>query len=123
MNELPVANDVISKFRLPPGFKLEAWWEPGGDAISLQLAANVQDSRNPNERVLIHACNLVDGLDMSRCGDDLAALFRVHITNLVREMWWHELDEWLTYDGVHVKDPHPSRHIDTSNNSQQKGNN
>lgn len=49
------------------------------------------------------------------------------IIKYVKNAWLHELKEWLTYKGEHVLgDPHPTKiasTLDTSNNSQQKGNN
>lgn len=49
------------------------------------------------------------------------------VVRYVKNAWLHELKEWLTYKGEHVLgDPHPTKiasTLDTSNNSQQKGNN
>ena len=103
----------IQRYTYKPGWHLTTRTEPGGlqfapfphvDGKLYNLRLNIdfsaEDSRNPGRRIALHAERLIPA------GIPEEGLLRRWLIDVLQDIEYHELREWLRYDGQLVDDPH-----------------
>lgn len=109
-----IAADVVRRYRVPPNMRVELIGSPTSPhphawAVRVEhRAPDVTDQTIPvRDRRLVTTASVI--LDHQVAGlppEVLAGTLRHLIERAVRQLWDHELREWLTFDGDHVDPPH-----------------
>jgi hypothetical protein len=93
---------TVSRFTYKPGCRFVVGQRYEG--IDISLHAKVPDALNPKTVIPVHIWRTLDRWQCLRFTD---AEVKFTVQSLVREFELHEIDEWLKFDGEHVRDPHP----------------
>lgn len=103
---------ISSKISYKPGWKINIQDYASATSINgydpyiyLILTMFQPNLDRPNEQIKLQFSKTIDPYSISRMTDE--QIVEYIISGLVREAELHEMDEWLKYDGIHVKEPHP----------------
>jgi hypothetical protein len=103
--------EVARRFSFRPGVEIHLRYEPEMDMLEIGVMAEATDARDwdrvEQRRAKVYSPFKVPGLmvttgksfDVGRAKDTL-----IHA---LRTLEQHEFDEWLRFDGEHVRNPHP----------------
>lgn len=116
MDQLERVRSLLAKITYKPGWVITAFEhgvmrEPKNEysfydptRIYIRILCLQPDTVTGRETEISHHSSL-SRYDVANMKD--ADVVGYLISNAIRHMELHEMDEWLRFDGVHVRDPHP----------------
>lgn len=103
MSEVPIG--LLDYCRFKPGYDFSADWYLD-EGITINIHADVEDSRNPGQRIVVTTPTLVpEDMDLA---DE--TLFLSFLRQALIKFAIHEVDEWFRYRGKLVNDPHSAEY-------------
>lgn len=98
-------NDFVNRFSYKPGWQFvlqDFRWDRMDNLVRLDVSARVQDVMNPEKTILI-------GETVTFPMTEQEDIISYRLLALVNSMERHEIEEWLRFDGIPVRNPHPER--------------
>lgn len=106
LNELEA---LVATIKYKPGSKFKVREDYPYDDINLIMRLMVDNVNEPSKRIELRSMNRYP-MSLVHQWDKDRALYE--ILKLVRQMENHETDEWLTVEGVRLKEPHPEEKLE-----------
>lgn len=117
MTPMDKLQDMLMHITYKPGWEIVAEWgktsfiggkDKYGRDIMLRISYKTPDVITPDRQVKIGRVRRIDVWMLAHTEEEHLeeALYR-EIEYLIREAEEHEFREWLRFDGIPVRDPHP----------------
>lgn len=109
-DQLERVRSVLQKVTYKPGWVITAFdhrtiQEPKNDFFSFHLCLQPDIVSGRQTEIAHHSSLSI--FDLANMKDDQVITY--FVTNAIRDMEMHEMDEWFKFDGFHVRDPHPEK--------------
>lgn len=108
MNQLHRLQEIIKRVTYKKGWRLTAAMDrfPNCGIISLFVTVTIPDANNLTlPPLMICRSNTITEWELEQLSD--AQIVEFPISTLIRDMEAHEFAEWLKFDGVCIRNPHP----------------
>lgn len=97
--------DIISKIKYKSGYEFKVFNNKRNDTIEILIRYTTIDSANGGPITLDSLCCITK--ETLVYNTDIKEFIFSFIRETISRMELHEVDEFLKYDGKHIKDPHP----------------
>lgn len=96
---------TLRRVSYKPGWRFTVDDRMHDDEVTIVLQHDTPDVNDPEN--IITVTTLTRGLRETYSNEEI--LLRGVVPKLIRQMEYHEIDEWFKIDGKHVRDPHPEK--------------